>query len=146
MQYLHGRAVEAKTAAMQADFETARETGAMVLRCLASIGMGLRTFDDLAIDLDAAQETPKPYEKPFWNDGFGGALQASIIETLETLTRDFPVDQDMVEAACDILRAGYTESNPGPFTFPPRVTVDFVQTAQFGKSGVEGKSVDKVYI
>lgn len=127
---LRDRAGDAKAAAIQNDYDTAREKGHMVLRCVASIGKGVRTLDDVSIDLDAPQEEPNPLATNFWNEGYGGTPQAFVIEIFGILTNDFPVDHEMIEAACDVLKAGYTESKPGPFTFPPHVTVDFVRKAR----------------
>ena len=38
-------------------------------------------------------------------------------------------DGDIVEAACQILRCGFTETNPGPFVFPPYVTGEVVTSS-----------------
>jgi hypothetical protein len=53
------------------------------------------------------------------------------------MTVDFPMDSDIVEAACDVLKAGYTESTPGPFVLPLSVTVDFVTRSHIGTPRVD---------
>ncbi|KAK2761176.1 hypothetical protein FQN54_001697 [Arachnomyces sp. PD_36] len=130
LQPLRDRAGEARMAALQNDFETAREIGSTVLRCVASIGRGVRTLDDFVIDLDSGEGDDTKSTNNFWSEGYGGAPQAFTIEIFGILTNDFPVDHEMIEAACDVLKAGYTESKPGSFTFPPQFTVDFVRKAR----------------
>ena len=55
---------------------------------------------------------------------------------MQLLINDFPLDIVIVEAACDILKAGYTEKT-GPFFFPFFVTVNFVRSIPPGSPGAD---------
>ncbi|CAI7645071.1 unnamed protein product [Penicillium bialowiezense] len=46
------------------------------------------------------------------------------------------VDNGIIEAACDILRAGHTE-RAGLFIFPPSLTVDFTKSFPLGISDTD---------
>lgn len=106
-----------------------------VLRCLACIGKGLRTDGEIVLDSDDGSDGD-PYPPTFWNTGDGAASQNIIMQCMQVLVRDFPFDLVIVEAACDILKAGYTEK-AGPFVFPPFVTVNFVRSIPPGSPGAD---------
>ncbi|KAI5306704.1 hypothetical protein KEM56_007513 [Ascosphaera pollenicola] len=115
-QWQQGQAEEALASALQA------------IRCTASIGKGYRDQDDGPISLDDDED--KSYVADFWGvNGPGGAPQACIMRILNILVNTFSFDGEVIEAACDVLRAGYTESKPGPYVLPPQVTVDFVKAS-----------------
>ncbi|KAJ5708602.1 hypothetical protein N7488_008403 [Penicillium malachiteum] len=130
---------EAKTAREEAAgsaFEIARAHGHLVLSCIASIGKGLRSDgDEVVINLDAVQEQD-PYPASFWNSGPGSPVQQLIMEAMRLLIVEFPVDSGIIDSACDILKAGYTESS-GLFVFPPSLTVDFIKSFPLGISGTD---------
>ncbi|KAL3431876.1 armadillo-type protein [Aspergillus tetrazonus] len=123
----------ARTEAAQGSIEPARMRGHMVLRCLASIGKGLRT--DEVVDLNQNKDEG-PYPPTFWNSGNGAVSQNLIMQCMRLLMTDFPFDAAIIEAACDVLKAGYTEST-GPFVFPPSLTVDFVKSIPLGTPGAD---------
>ena len=106
----------------------------LVLSCIASIGKGLRS-DNEAINIDDVQDE-SPYPPSFWNSGPGAESQRLIMETMRLLIVEFPVDNGIIEAACDILKAGYTE-RAGLFVFPPSMTVDFIKSFPLGISGTD---------
>lgn len=58
------------------------------------------------------------------------------MECMQLLMTDFPLDISMIEAACDILKAGYTEKT-GPYVFPPMLTVNFVKSLPLGSTGAD---------
>ncbi|WEW56447.1 member of the karyopherin-beta [Emydomyces testavorans] len=100
-------------------------SGLRVINCTASIGKGLRAPDESVIDLDGEHED---HGSSFWvSDPRGVSLQALIIQILEYLVNEFSVDGDIIEGACDVLKAGYTEKSPGPYVLPPQMTVRFVK-------------------
>ncbi|KAL4903967.1 hypothetical protein BDW74DRAFT_36426 [Aspergillus multicolor] len=123
----------ARTEAAQGSVEPARLRGHMVLRCLASIGKGLRT--DEVVDLHQDKDQG-PYPPTFWNTGNGAVTQNLIMQCMQLLMTDFPFDAAIIEAACDVFKAGYTEST-GPFVFPPSLTVDFVKSIPLGTHGAD---------
>lgn len=88
--------------------EVFQERGLGALKCLASMGKALQAPDEAVIDLDA--EGPK---STFWTDGQGVLLQAKVVRILETITGLMKWNSDIIEAGCQILRAGYKERTPG---------------------------------
>lgn len=115
--------------------EPARGRGQFVLRCLACIGKGLRTDGEVIIESNGSSDED-PYPPTFWNTGDGALSQNMIMQCMQLLIKDFPFDIIIVEAACDILKAGYTE-RAGPFVFPPIVTVNFVKSIPPGSPGAD---------
>ena len=101
--------------------EEAQNSGLCALRSLVSMGKALQSPDDIAIDLDA--ERP---QTSIWQQKPGVDLQAKVFEMVQTIMALMSWDGAIVEAACQVLRTGYTETLPGPFVFPPVVTEDFV--------------------
>ena len=101
--------------------EEFQASGICALKCLASMGRSLQAPDDTVIDLDSDDSLPN-----FWAEGPGAALQAKIIQMMETVTGLMRWNSDVVEASCQILRSGYKETCPGLFLFPAKVTVDLV--------------------
>ncbi|KAJ5104854.1 hypothetical protein NUU61_002201 [Penicillium alfredii] len=129
---------EASTARDEAagsGYEFARARGHLVLSCIASIGKGLRADSDDVINIEETQDG-NPYRPSFWNAGPGAETQRLIMESMRLLIVDFPVDNNIIDAACDILKAGYTESS-GLFVFPPSLTVDFIKSFPLGISGTD---------
>lgn len=114
--------------------ESGRLRGHLVLSCIASMGKGLRSETEI-IDIDTVRDG-NPYPPSFWNSGPGAETQRLIMEAMRLLVVDFPVDNSIIEAACDILRAGYTE-RAGLFVFPPSMTVDFIKSFPLGISGTD---------
>jgi hypothetical protein len=108
----------------------------LILSCIASIGKGLRLDADEVINIDATATEQNPYPPSFWNSGPGSRAQQFIMESMRLLVVDFPVDSNMIDSACDILKAGYTESS-GLFVFPPSMTVDFIKSFPLGISGTD---------
>ena len=103
------------------DIENAQMNGLCALRCLVSMGKASQVPDDVAIDLDE--------ERPLltvWEREAGVALQSKIVQYIITVVDMMRWDSEIIEAACQVLRTGYTETTPGPFIFQPRVTEDFV--------------------
>ncbi|KAI5285041.1 hypothetical protein KEM52_002618, partial [Ascosphaera acerosa] len=120
------------------DPEEALRLAVMVMRCTASIGKGFRSQDDEPVTLDGDDDgddgnaggSAAASAARFWGPGGpGGPAQACIMSILRTLVATFAADGDIIEATCDILRAGYTESQPGPYVLPAQASVEFVRTA-----------------
>lgn len=105
--------------------ENGRLRGHLVLSCIASVGKGLRSEVETD-NIDGSQEDI-PYPASFWNCGPGAESQRLLMEAMRLLIVGFPVDGGIIEAACEILKAGYTE-RAGLFVFPPSMTVDFIRS------------------
>ncbi|OAX80377.1 hypothetical protein ACJ72_05289, partial [Emergomyces africanus] len=125
---LHQLAEQARMEAQSNYHDEALEKGIKVMRCAASIGKGFRAPDDAVIDLDS--EGASPSANNFWtSDELGRTPQAHLIQILDTLIGTFPTDGDIIEATCDVLKAGYTEHMPGPYVLPSQVTIRFIKAA-----------------
>ncbi|KAH0559994.1 hypothetical protein GP486_003487 [Trichoglossum hirsutum] len=103
------------------ELDGVKEPAVTALRCLTSIGKGLQALDDMPIELDSESN-----RSTFWDDGFGASIQVRIIEIVETIVEALGQEGDVIEAACSVFRAGFTETAPGPFVFPPAVTTRFL--------------------
>lgn len=93
------------------------------LKCLASIGKALQAQDEDIVDLATDTEN-----STFWLQGPGKEIQSQIIMFVSYLTQVFPANDEIIEAACGVLRAGFKESVAGPFVLPPSSAVDFITT------------------
>lgn len=132
LRFFREQAALARDEADSGYTETACTRGQLALRCVASLGKGIRADADV-IDLNDDNEED-PYPPTFWNTGSGAVSQNLIMECMRLLINDFPFDITIVEAACNILMAGYTEK-AGPYVFPPVVSVNFVKKIPPGSSG-----------
>ena len=101
--------------------EDSQIKGLDALRCLAAMGKSLQTPDDVAIDLE--DELPP---KNVWEHGLGFQLQSRLVRCFKIVTDPFKWSGEITEAGSQVLRTGYTETLPGPFVFPPKVTEEFV--------------------
>ncbi|KAL3452856.1 armadillo-type protein [Aspergillus insuetus] len=135
LRFFHEQADLARNEAAQGSVEPAQNRGHMVLRCLASIGRGLRADGEVILDSGPGKDED-PYPPTFWNTGDGAVSQNLIMQCMRLLMTDFPFDVAMIEATCDILKAGFTEST-GPYVFPPRMMVDFVKSIPLGTAGTD---------
>lgn len=133
LRFFLSQAELARKEASNGETETAYTRGQMVLRCVASIGKGLRT--DEVIDLNDDTEGG-PYPPTFWNNGDGAVSQNLIMQCMQLLINDFPFDFAILEAACNILKAGYTEK-AGPYVLPPAITVNFIKSIPLGSTGAD---------
>ncbi|RYO84260.1 hypothetical protein DL764_009357 [Monosporascus ibericus] len=86
------------------------------LRCLCSIAKGLQGLSESADDLDPGEEA-RPVSS------FPGVAQMHIDIMLKDV---FSAQSEVVEVLCSILRAGFSETEPGPFVFPPEMVTAFI--------------------
>ena len=95
-----------------------------LLETLAAIGKGLRAPSDLIIDLEASQSD----QASFWISGPGQSVQWKALEMCVSTLRISGIQDnaEIVEAACDFVKSGYTEADPSPFKFSAAVSVDFI--------------------
>jgi hypothetical protein len=134
LHFFREQAGLAKDEAIHGITETACTRGQFVLRCVASVGKGLRADGDV-IDLNDDNDED-PYPATFWNTGSGATSQHLVMECMQLLIDDFPFDITIVEAVCNILKAGFTEK-AGPYVLPPVVTVNFVKRIPPGNAGAD---------
>ncbi|KAL5121783.1 member of the karyopherin-beta [Pleosporales sp. CAS-2024a] len=110
------------------DVEQGQVLALTTLKCLTSIGRSLQTLDEDVIDLASEKEE----QSTFWLQGPGKEIQNQIINFVNYLTQVFPGNDEIIEAACNVLRTGFKEIVPGPFVLPPSAAVDFIT-----KTGVQ---------
>ncbi|KAN0067317.1 armadillo-type protein [Elaphomyces granulatus] len=134
LRFFQEQTVIAREEAIHNDIDGARNRGQRVLRSIAGIGRGLRADSDGVVDLD--EDSLDPHPSTFWSAGNGALSQTLIIQCVHFLIHDFPVDITIIEGACDILKAGYTEES-GPFVFSPITTVDFIKSIPLGSAGAD---------
>ena len=116
--------------------EDAKLNGVHALRCLSRIAKGMQVPDGVPIDLDADKPT-----STLWEEGQGRVIQHRVIQLYEAVFLPLRSESEFVEATCQILRDGYTETTPGPFVLPPAATVDVVVKCDIGTPGL-GYAVD----
>ncbi|PYI20743.1 importin 13 [Aspergillus violaceofuscus CBS 115571] len=135
LRIFHEQANAAREEAGNGLIEQAQSRAQLVLRCVASVGKGLRTDGEINLDSHEDKEADA-YPPTFWNMGDGAVVQNLIMQSMQLLMTDFPVDVAIIEATCDILKAGYTERT-GPYVFPPIMTVNFVKSIPLGSAGTD---------
>ncbi|KAI1174164.1 armadillo-type protein [Nemania sp. FL0916] len=96
--------------------EVALQLSIRSLRCLCSIAKGLQAPVDLDLDEDSTQAGISQELDQIHTDIMG------ILVRLKGL---FSHAAGVVDAMCTILRAGFSESDPGPFVFPPQMVTQF---------------------
>ena len=120
------------SAAVAIEYATA-DQGALVLgateilQSLAAVGRGLRTPNDVPVDLDASE----PAESDFWTGGPGSQVQQQVLVLYQQLMNVGAQarDSQFTEAASDFLRSGLTEEHPSPFKFTAALSTELI-TAQ----------------
>ncbi|PYH41718.1 putative importin 13 [Aspergillus saccharolyticus JOP 1030-1] len=135
LRIFHEQATAAREEVVNGLIEQAQSHAQLVLRCIASVGKGLRADGEINLDSNDDKEADA-YPPTFWNMGSGAVVQSHIMESMQLLMTGFPVDVAIIEAACDILKAGYTERT-GPYVFPPMMTVNFVKSIPLGSAGTD---------
>ena len=88
------------------------------LRCLASMAKGMQDVKEHPIDLDSE---PAPHDP----NSRLSRLQADIMRVLAGVQSAFGASGEAVEIICNIFRAGFSETEPGPFVFHPDVVTDY---------------------
>lgn len=90
------------------------------LRCLLSIGKGLKVPSDVSFDLeqnDAKRQAISPYLVQ---------LQERILNIIVQIQRTFAGVGEVTEIICSILRCGFSESEPGPFVIPSDIVAQYL--------------------
>ncbi|KAK4190430.1 putative importin [Podospora australis] len=88
------------------------------MRCLANVAKGMQDVQESIVDLDSAPKTRRASSKL-------ANLQADIMNVLVEVQRAFSANGEIIEIICNIFRAGFSESEPGPFVFPAEVVTDY---------------------
>lgn len=104
--------------------EIALEIALRSMRCLASLAKGMQDVKEYPVDLDSE---PKSLDA---NSRLAG-LQDNIMRVLVEVQRVFSTSGEAVEIICNILRAGFSETEPGPFVFRPDAVADYFLQQRF---------------
>ncbi|SMY26717.1 unnamed protein product [Zymoseptoria tritici ST99CH_1A5] len=114
----------------------AHDLGVSALECLASMGKNLQIPDDVPIDVYDDDEKPVDPNN-YWSSSPGQATQSRIITTCYTVLQFLPNSGEAIDAVCQVLKSGFTEHEPGPFVFPPSITVSFLEQCTLSTPNIE---------
>ena len=106
------------------DEEMVEVMGITALECLASIGKGMQVPEDVPINIYDDDEE-RPGQSNYWESEEGQAVQQRIVGCLSVLEVVGNYSA-AIDATCQVLRSGFTETQPGPFVLPASVTVRFL--------------------
>jgi len=120
--------------------EDAKLKGVHALRCLSRIAKGMQVPDGVPIDLEADKSSPT-----LWEQGQGLVMQHKIVQLYEAVFVPLRSEGEIVEATCQILRDGYTETVPGPFVLPLAATVNVIAKCDMSTPG-SGYALDTAKI
>ena len=126
---------EAKRWADEGDMEMAEMMGVTSLESLATIGKAMQVPDDVPIDIYDDDEQPAA-KSSFWQSEEGQSVQLRIVRCFSVLSV-VGTYREAIEAACQVLKSGFAETEPGPFVLPASVTVDFLQQCSITTPAVE---------
>jgi len=104
--------------------EIALQIALRSMRCLASMAKGMQDVKEHPVDLDSEPPSQHP------NSRLAG-LQQNIMQVLVEVQRVFSTSGEAVEIICNIFRAGFSETEPGPFVFAPGVVTDYFVQQRF---------------
>ena len=104
--------------------EIALQIALRSMRCLASMAKGMQDVKEHPVDLDSEPQSQHAHSRL-------GRLQENILHVLVEVQRAFSTSGEAVEIICNIFRAGFSETEPGPFVFPPEVVTDYFVQQRF---------------
>ncbi|OLN81517.1 Importin beta-like protein [Colletotrichum chlorophyti] len=103
------------------------------LRCLISIGKGLQAPSDVPVDLESESNYTSSS-----TDSRLEQIQSGIMSIVLQLQNSFPQSGEVAESICSIFKSGFSESEAGPFVYPPRLICDYLvqQTTRTPRIGL----------
>jgi len=116
-------AVSVSGASASAD-EVSLQISLRSLRCLASMAKGMQDVKEHVVELDVG-DSSQQQRRASADVGKLQNIQADILATMAEVQRTFASSGELVESICIILRAGFSETEPGPFVFPPDAVTSF---------------------
>lgn len=109
-----------KSAPASAD-EAALLIAERILRLMASMARGMQSLSDGPIDLDTTEDRPLiPRNERLL------VIQNHTMAVITQLHQAFGQSGEVTETICNIFRAGFSETEDGPFVFAPNVVIDFI--------------------
>ncbi|KAK4155198.1 armadillo-type protein [Chaetomidium leptoderma] len=104
--------------------EVALQIALRSMRCLASMAKGMQDVKESPVDLDNEPQSQHANSRL-------ASLQENIMRVLVEVQRVFNTSGEAVEIICNIFRAGFSETEPGPFVFAPDVVTDYFVQQRF---------------
>lgn len=101
------------------DEHPALHAGLKALRCLASIGKGFQAPLDAAIDLELSESDES-------NNTQLGDVHKQVVAIIVTIQQTFNTSLEVTELICSVLRAGFSETQAGPFVLPAREVAHYL--------------------
>ncbi|KAK0622864.1 armadillo-type protein [Immersiella caudata] len=98
--------------------EIALQISLRALRCLSNMAKGLQDTKEPSVNLDD-EEQPAQVLGPLY------LMQTDIFNMMYSVRLNFDRSGEVVEAICNIFRAGFSETVPGPFVFPAEMVTKF---------------------
>ncbi|KAK1756246.1 armadillo-type protein [Echria macrotheca] len=98
--------------------EIAKQIALRALRCISSMAKGMQDIQEHVVELDS-DTAPVPRE------GRLAGIQAGIVRLMVAARAMFDTSGEIAETICNIFKAGFSETEPGPFVFPPDVVTDY---------------------
>jgi hypothetical protein len=89
------------------------------LRFMNGMAKGLQSIREDPIDLDGDPVSPAQMSKELV------MLQNEILTTTNQVLVTFPDNGEVIECTCSVFRAGFSETEPGPFVFAPDTVTSF---------------------
>ncbi|KAI6778247.1 Importin beta-like protein [Emericellopsis cladophorae] len=94
--------------------------GIRVLRCLSSVAKAFQIPAEMPVEIDAHSRLEQEKSPQLAN------LQRHIFDIIVQPQRAFPLSVEVVDNICSILRSGFSETEHGPFVFPPRQIAEYL--------------------
>ncbi|KAI1384480.1 ARM repeat-containing protein [Hypoxylon trugodes] len=122
------RAFDAQTRREMESFpasEVSLQLALRALRCLSSMAKGLEADTiDVDSDTEAEADTDNDNNQAPINSALN-QMQLDIMNILARIKDTFSNSSEVVEVISSIIRAGFSETDPGPFVFPPLMLTEF---------------------
>ncbi|KAJ3499642.1 hypothetical protein NLG97_g173 [Lecanicillium saksenae] len=96
-----------------------------VLRCLTGMGKGVQAPAENTIDLDHEKQSGAS------QDVVLPEIQRRIVNLIVALQKMFPTSNEITEQICNVLRTGFSETEPGPFVLPPSEVAQYLTSHSF---------------
>ncbi|KAK9799081.1 putative Armadillo-type protein [Seiridium cardinale] len=104
--------------------EVALQLAIRALRCLLGSAKGLQSPSESFVDLEAEQNAAQTSPLPELVQ-----LQQDVIGILARVKDTFSANTEILDVTCSILKAGFSETDPGPFVFPPQAIIELITSS-----------------
>lgn len=117
---LRGYDVSQRPTVPISSLEVSLQVAIRVLRCLLAMAKGLQAPSE-TVDLDAEESGVAVYRHPDLEQ-----TQRDLMSILLRMKETFGDSSEVLAVICSIIRAGFSETEPGPFVFPPPMVTEFL--------------------